>query len=339
MESDKYIEEVFKKIEAKDLGAEKTKEESKVASIVGEVLVDIFLGLLTLVIIGLSELFSPEWDWAIYASSAFWIGYILTQSASWFARVWIYITRNRHHEQVDEEYLATEQLIQDFVNADYDTPFIEEEATKDAFNRKKRAWVNKQKLKLLRISNRYRVTNVLNAVKNVNNEAIDAFELKTDRKLSVSTKNSVNRRIRRILETITNDWCENNLDGVKVKYNKVSRIILTNGYVASKSIDGTPDYKKRTTSTFINATVPSFLFISIIMFIIIPLGTEIDKSGSAWFQFLTKFFMVFVSGALMWFNSHDMFNRTIKKATIERLSTINGYAKKCGVTLNKNKKG
>jgi hypothetical protein len=340
-------EETFQKLTKQVIGITDEGKDTKIKNMIGEIIIDFFLAIMTLVIIGLSELFSPNWEWAVYASATFWLSYGLTQSASWFARIWIYITRLKYHEKNDKEYHKLDGEIQNYVDKDFETPFIEEEANIDDYNRKKRAWLNRQKRKLIKIANKYRITNILPTVKTINEIDLGEtpfvletdfeilkrwWELKFAWKLRVKKfdrkKKRINSKVNKILNTITNQWVETNLETMKVKYNKVSRTILTNGYSASKGDDNTPNYKKNTSSIFLRYTMPSFMFMSIFMFIIVPLRGEYNNSASAWFQFLTKATLVFISGAFMWLSSQEMFNQTTKKATSERLSTINTYAKK-----------
>jgi len=336
----------FKRLKDKSLGI--TDKEKKLRySIIGEILMNVLLGLMTLTIIGLSELLSPDWNWSIYATSTFWISYGLIQSASWFARIWIYMTRMVHHEKTDTNYEKLNEELQVFVDDDFETPYIEEDAEIDNFNRKKRAWINKQKRKILKIANKHRITNILPYVKDIDKQNLDTepfimssdievkkwfkwdFTFRLWRKNRWGRKQKrVNSKITRILKTITSDWVLSNIDTIKVKYHKVSRTILCNGYVATKNDDNTPDYQKNSRKIFMKYTIPGFIFMSFFLAIIVPLGGEWDKSGSAWFQFLTKAAMVLISGALMWLQSQDMFNATSKKAMSERVSTLNNYSKK-----------
>jgi hypothetical protein len=337
-ENEKYIDEVFGKVEKKDMQIPE-KDGKEASGLLWEIILTVLFALMTLFILGIYELFSSGWDWSIYQSSDFWIRYGLLQGASWFARIWIYVIRVKHHERTDKAYLSLEEDLQEFVNADFETPFIETDANADDFERKKRSWINKQKLKLIKFANKYQITNILPSVKKVNELEFDmhGFQLKSDKKMSQRTEKRVNRKITNILKTIRNDWCEQNLEAVKVRYNKVSRTILTSGYVSNRSGDGSPDYKKNSAKTFINSTVPAFLFVSAFMFLIVPLTGDMDNSADAWFKFLTNFMLVLGSGAMMWYNSPELFRQTSRKAMSERVGTLNNYAKKRGIKIKKDK--
>lgn len=336
MESEKYVDEVFNKLENKDLDIPK-KDKSQTTTLIWEIAFTVLFALMTLFILGIYELFSSRWDWTIYTSGEFWRSYGIIQGASWFARIWVFLIRMKHYERFDKNYTNLEDDMQSLVDADYETPFIEEDANADDFNRKKRAWINKQKRKLIKIANKYHITNLLPMVRAVNSMEFEmhGFFLKSDKKMYRSTEKRVNRKVEYILKTIRDDWCETNLETVRVKYNKVSRTILTGGYVSNKSNDGTPDYKKKSSKAFIRNTVPSFLFVSVFMFLIVPLTGELDKSADAWFKFLTNFMLVLASGAIMWYNTPELFKQTSLKAIAERVATTNGYAKKRGITIKR----
>ena len=333
---EKYMEEAFNKLEKKDMQIPE-EQANKLRGFVWEIILTVLFALMTLFILGIYELFSSGWDWSIYQSSEFWTRYGLLQGASWFARIWIYVIRIKHHERNDKTYLSLEDDLQQFVNADFETPFIETDANDDDYNRKKRAWINKQKVKLIKFANKYQITNIIPAVKDVNDDKtiMHGFQLKSDKKMRNATEKRINHKITSILKTIRDDWCEQNLEAVKVKYNRVSRTILTSGYVSNRSGDNSPDYKRNGAKTFISSTVPAFLFVSAFMFLIVPLTGDIDKSADAWFKFITNFMMVLGSGAMMWYNSLELFKQTSLKAMFERVGTINGYAKKRGIKIKR----
>ena len=343
----------FKKITEKDAKITDEGNEDNLTNKIGELLINFALAIMTMTIIGLSELFSPDWEWGIYLTSSFWIGYLLTQSASWFARIWIYITRLRHYENTDKEYLKSQNELQKFIDKDFQEPFIEDYANADDLSRKERAWKNKQKRKIIKVANKFHITNVLPFISDIDSKDIEktSFELNTDKQsikwfkydFSFRLRKRIfnykvkryNSKLNRILKTLTKDWIDSNLETTKVKYNKVSRTILTSGYVSKKDDSNTPNYKKNSSKIFLKYTIPSFIFISIFMFLIVPLRGELNNSASAWFQFITKLMIVFISGALMWYLSHEMFNATSKKSLNERVSTTNNYAKKRFKTQNK----
>lgn len=347
MDSEKYMQEVFGKVEKKDLQIPENNNKSD-KGFVWEIILTLLFALMTLFILGIYELFKSDWDWSIYRSHDFWIRYGLLQGASWFARIWIYIIRLKHYKRTDKTFIKLENEMQDFVDADFETPFIEEEANKDDFNRRKRAWLNKQKTKLIKVANKYHITNILPSVKDVNKLEFEmhGFQLKSDKKMRNSTERRVNRKVTGILKTIREDWCEQNIETLTsnkwrrfskyyIEYNKVSRTILTSGYVSNKHSDGTPDYKENSAQAFAKNTIPAFMFVSIFMFLIIPLTGDINNSADAWFKFISNFMLVLASGAMMWYNTPELFKQTSLKAIAERVATTNGYAKKRGITIKR----
>lgn len=353
----------FKKATPEKLGI--TEVDAKdVWNTIGEVVFNILLAIMTLAILGLFELFKPDWDWSIYTEAAFWIGYAITQSASWFSRIWVYVVRIKHHTAHDQTYLLQETKLQKYVDIDFENPFIAEEAEIENTKRKKRAWLNKQKRKLIKYTNKYQIINILETVNHIEDFDFknERFKLESAREIvkhkkvyewllslvfmsfKQRTKRwekkqiKINRKLNRILETITEKWCEVNLDTVKVKYHKVSKTILCSGYMPSRSDDNTPDYKSNSAKVFFEATLPSFVFMSFLMFLIVPLQGDLAKDASAWFSYIFKVLLVFISAALMWYKTPILFKKTVLKSILERVSTINMFAKKRGIKYNENER-
>ena len=74
--------------------------------------------------------------------------------------------------------------------------------------------------------------------------------------------------------------------------------------------------------------MPMFIFVSFIMFLIVPLfGSGLSKDLNAWGMFLTKVALVASSIFMVWINSRKLFRATEVKASGERSSTLNKYYK------------
>ena len=145
----------------------------------------------------------------------------------------------------------------------------------------------------------------------------------------------INQKINKYFGLLTNAWIENNLDTIKVKYSKVSKSILVNGFMPNQTVNDEANYKTESAKVFFSQTMPMFIFVSFIMFLIVPLfGSGLSKDLNAWGMFLTKIALVASSIFMVWLNSKSMFRATEVKAIGERNTTINKYYKK-----NQNKKG
>jgi hypothetical protein len=89
------------------------------------------------------------------------------------------------------------------------------------------------------------------------------------------------------------------------------------------------NYKTESAKVFLSSTMPMFIFVSFIMFLIVPLfGSGLSKDLNAWGMFLTKVALVASSIFMVWINSRKLFRATEVKASGERSGTLNKYYKK-----------
>lgn len=294
---------------------------------------------LSLVPIGLITLVDAKWDWSIYMSWEFWVDYLTVQGVAWYVRVWVSQTRMRNLKFTNIIYITKENNIQDLVDKDYEKPFIDEYATRDDERRKVRAWERKIKTKLLKITNRHRVNNLTSYVKdylNAQNQALEPFVLESDKKYRLKWLNrlwakrqvKLNAKINALVHKLSKEWITLNITTQKVKYNRVSKTILISGFAPSMGRSDEADYKTNSARVFLKRTLPSFVFMAALMFLILPLfGSGFSKELTAWLKFITKVIMIASSGIMMWLAAPDMFKETEIKATSERETTLNKYYK------------
>jgi hypothetical protein len=155
-----------------------------------------------------------------------------------------------------------------------------------------------------------------------------AFEVKSDKKIPRWKQRRLNAKIDRLFELLTTEWIETNLDTIKIKYSKVSKSILVNGFTPNQTVNDEANYKTESAKVFLSSTMPMFIFVSFIMFLIVPLfGSGLSKDLNAWGMFLTKVALVASSIFMVWINSRKLFRATEVKASGERSSTLNKYYK------------
>ena len=321
-----------KKLTLEDVGVNPNEDNPLKNYWVGELFNILVFAVVSLVPIGLLTLLDPNWDWSMYLTSLFWIDYLTIQGVSWYGRWWIFSTRVRYLLLVDKTYLTNEKNIQTFVDKDFEEPFIEKYADEDNHDRKVRAWRRKIKTKLIRINNRWHINNMASHFKitqNGENIGLDAFSLKSDKKIWVWKQKRLNTKINVLFERLTNEWINNNLDTIKIKYSKVSKSILVNGFTPNQTVNDEANYKTESAKVFLSSTMPMFIFVSFIMFLIVPLfGSGLSKDLNAWGMFLTKVALVASSIFMVWINSRKLFRATEVKASGERSGTLNKYYKK-----------
>ena len=343
-----------KKLTLEDVGVNPNEDNPLKNYWVGELFNILVFAVVSLVPIGLLTLLDPNWDWSMYLTALFWIDYLTIQGVSWYGRWWIFSTRVRYLLLVDKTYLTNEKNIQEFVDKDFEEPFIEKYADEDNHDRKVRAWRRKIKTKLIRLNNRWHINNMASHFKitqNGENIVSKPFELKSDKLYLRSLKKRfwrifngfvkfrnwrINRKITKInnkvnakFEKLTTEWIDNNLDTIKIKYSKVSKSILVNGFTPNQTVNDEANYKTESAKVFLSSTMPMFIFVSFIMFLIVPLfGSGLSKDLNAWGMFLTKVALVASSIFMVWINSRKLFRATEVKASGERSGTLNKYYKK-----------
>ena len=325
---------------------EKIRNEMKRSSRnVGQILITISFMLLTLVIVGLPTLFTMGWDWSIYASEEFWVNYLTVQLASWFTRVWILTIKNNRNKIQNSIWLKTTDSIQEFLEKDKVEPFINYNCEITNKNRKIRAYRNVKKMEILKLSMKYQVENILNRLERHTTVAKDPFKLKSSIITHKENKNEnklelfiyarrkkklkkVEAKINKLLELISDEYINSNLDNLKVKYNKESRSVLTTGFAPkSENAELGYSYKEKSLKEFLSATMPMFLFVSAIMFLIVPLLGDINNDWNSWYRFITNVFLVVVSAGTMWYTADDLFVKTKLRVLTERDDTLRTFSK------------
>jgi hypothetical protein len=345
--------------------AEKTKNDlkSKGEKVIGEILITIVFMLFTLVIIGLPTLFKDSFDWEKFKTIEFWREYLMIQFATWFTRIWIVIVRYRMNKKNNKEWHKISKRIEEYVEKDQEKPFINKHSLIDNKERKIRAFINNQKIKIFRLSKRFKVLNVidyLHHMETYQNSIQEEFCIVTSIKYQPELENAsklkktmfyvfkwllykvrklrikkAELKLRYLFSTIQNSYIEKNIDNIKVRYNKVDRNILVSGFSQSRdsNVHGY-SYHEDSVGEFLRATLPMFLFVSAVTFLILPLSLKPIKDAESWYKFGTNVFLVFVSASMMWFKADDLFEKTKLRVLIEREDTLNNYYKKEKSTLN-----
>lgn len=308
------------------------KEKTKVSKEhLGDILYFSMFSLLIVGMLGIFELLDASYDKNMFASALFWADYGILQGSIWAVRVMVKKLGDRKEMRNNLVYITYQENIQDKVNIDKETPFIDKNAQLDDINRKVKAFRNKQKLRIINLGLKHKINNLFQYLKDIESIAIDdlkPFELLSDKKLSDRKTNALNSKINELSRTLTNEWIAQNIDTQRVKYNKVSRAILTNGIVATSNNKEGEDFKEHSTKEFFKNTLPSFILSLLFMLLILPLDGKFKSDAGAWFKLITKLGLVFFSGFMMWVDNPELFKRTKIKAISERSNKLNQYYNK-----------
>ena len=326
------------------------KPKSKNRALYGEVIFAILLAIITLMLIGLVNLIVGGFDWEMYKSPEFWKVYITTQLGAWFTRTWVFIIRKKYHKRTHKDYVNSNDKIEEYVKVDYEKPYIDRNVVLDDFNRKKHAWKNIQKRKLIKIISKYQLTNVLDNLKTYENNDFKGLEqlyVNSNIKYRTTPLNffkSKNKRIEQfdkklekvsyavqsIFYKMSDDYITQNIDVINVKYNRVNRTILTSGIDVGESGSIGYNYDKNTASTFVKEFIPMFLLFSSITFIILPFlkDSSFVKDWEVWGRFIVSLFTVVSAGVMMIFSSEELFEITELRTAKAREETLKTYYEK-----------
>ena len=335
------------KYDIEQLEKETKEPNKKNNAVITEVIITIVFALLTLGILGVANLIEGGFDFSLYSSMAFWTTYTTTQIASWFARIWVWGVRKNHFKRADNRFLLSHHKVEFFSKADYTTPYIDEAIEQDRFNRKKHAFINQQKLILMKLIKKYELTNIvegLNSYIDSDFQALDEFETESNIKYQVNLLNwfrskeykikswdkklvKVNFEVKNIFYTMSETYINQNIDNIKVEFNDVSRSILLSGVsVGGENLLGN-NYEKGTTSRFIKLFMPMFLMFTVLSFLLLPFlaGSEFVRSAEAWGKFILSLFMTTVAGLVMFTSSAELFEETELRSLRAREDTLKNY--------------
>ena len=338
------------KQDAVQLERETFKPKSRNKALYGEVFFAVILAIITLMLIGLVNLIVGSFDWGMYKTPEFWKVYITTQIGAWFTRIWVFMIRKRYHKRTHKDFRNANDRIEKYVKVDYDTPYIDKNVLQDDFNRKKHAWKNKQKRKLIKLISKYQLTNVLDNLKMYENndfKGLERFLAQSNIKYRTTPLNAFKSKIKRIdgfekkLEKVSykvqsifykmsDEYVIQNIDILKVKYNQVSRSILTSGIDVGDSGMIGYNYDKNTATTFVKEFIPMFLMFSAISFLIIPFlkDSSFVKDWEVWGRFIISLFTVVSAGVMMIFSSEELFETTELRSIRAREETLKTYYEK-----------
>lgn len=314
-----------------DLKGDLTEKVKKNREHIGDFLYFILFSLILVAMLGIFELLTPSYDKQMFASVLFWVDYAIIQTAIWSSRIMVKKLGDRKEYRNNKTYLSYEKNIVEKVLVDKEEPYIDELAIKEDKERKIQTFKNQQKLAIINIGIKYRINNLFEHLKHIETAEISnltPFYLKSDISIKDRKQKRLNSKLNELFKTLTNEWIDKNIDTQKVKYNKISRAILTSGISSSGNNNLGEDFKEHATREFLKLTIPTALFTMAFTFLILPLDGDWRKDANAWFKFISKLLMVVITSIFMWVDNPMLFNRTKNKAIGERSNKLNQFYKK-----------
>lgn len=303
---------------------------------------NILMTLISLFIIGLSELATANFDPNIFTTAEFWNSYITFQASVWILIFNILAVGYRLIKKTHKRYISLSKKKNLMITVDNQTPFIASGADESDRNRKIRAWKIFQNRKLRKLLIKHEIADLKDFL--FETDIVVGDEQKTPEteyfkpiiereRVYKGKKKRVKRKIDKILTVLTDEWVEKNIDGIKrskfswrFQYAKVTRDKLVSGGHVIENNHGEADFKKHSGTMFFDLFLSGFLFTSVLMFLLLsfrldPKATTIETIA----KISIKVFLLFYNGMMTWFKLDEAFERTELKVIDETTNELNKY--------------
>lgn len=320
--------------------SEVEKVTNKIKNNVSNILISIGFGFITLVLLGAMTLINAEYDASKILTFEFLSQWVTLQITVFVIRIWFTNMRKNKEMNVNEPYLITKKGLQELIELDGETPFIEHYAKIDDKDRKVNAFKNGIKLKIHKLSYKYKLNFITSFIMEAENE--NTFDLLKEKGITsdidisnvkfkkrwLKKLDKVEKKIVQYLIYLTDDWILVNIDSVKVKYNGVSRDLLTNGFSAKKDNLNGETYEGNAVKNFMLQFLPAFIMVTAFTFVIKPLSSsDFNTNLDAWLLFFTNLFSVVFSGFTAWNSGRTLFEKDILTPLMKRENRIKIYHK------------
>ena len=339
-DTDKYIDEVLEKGKAQDkidlntiakIGKVKEKVDNGFKTFlraIWEVRLLVIIQLFSLVIIGLDKFLTATWSWAIFKDPEFWSSYLLYTIANWSVIIGWILRRFTVLKKDNQKYVANINHIQEKVNLDYDTPFIEEQANIEDTMRKVEVFKNTVYNKLYKLAVRHKIRD-LDAFYRDNDNYTKEL-LKPFKRVKKWFKTKEYKRVYNVvldyLEKLKKDWQKKYLASQKIDYPRVTRSHIASGLKPTGKYYKFNTYESKVFSTTLKAILPSSLTFSLIGFIVLSfqfIGKDAELSD--YLLFFSQIFLIIINVVLIISILDGIFDRTYLKSTDERRTDIEKF--------------
>lgn len=296
----------------------------------------------SLLIVGLSELATANFDIGVFLKAEFWSSYLTFQLAMWLLVFNILSIGFRLLTKTHKRYEKLSKQKNLIVTVDNHKPFILKHALENDRVRKIKAWkiYQNQKLNKLIINNEIAdlkdfLFGVEEVVVEKENEAQNGKEvvLKEYSKVYKGRKQRLKRKIEKILTVLTDQWIEENIDGVKksrlfwkFQYAPITRDKLISGGRIVNSNFGESDFEKHKGQMLFDLFFSGALFISVVMFLI--LSFRFDPKAATietYIKIVMKLMLLTWNAVMAWVKIEEAFARTELKVIDETTNELNKY--------------
>lgn len=282
----------------------------------------VVMTLLSLLIIGMYQLFIAKFDPKIYTTAEFWGNYLSYQTASWILTFNIINTAYKVYRRKHERFTKLKKKKDFYVTVDEQSAYIGRNADDESRRRKIRAWkvyINRKLIKVLQ-------TNKINDLKDFISRDVNLYSKKKQKRIRA--------KIDGLLYKMTDDWIAKNIETVKAnawhgfgfKFANVTRDKLVSGGHVIESNLGESDFKEHNAKVFADYYLSGFLFISVLMFVFLSFTLDIKEATlETWLAIAVKVFMLFGGAMMTLFKTEETFELTKLKVLEETTNEMSRY--------------
>ena len=309
--------------------------------------------LLSLLLIGLIEAVNASFQWSFIQTPDFWYRFLIFQFANIMLTLTITVVLLKMKKQKDEAYLANKEGIKKLGEHDKDDPFLDDESMLESIKRKTNAWKNKVKRKRekwrLKIGDLEIVDEKLNEkieIEEVDNKSnlsqIETFLNNRDnftvRKIKVGFKvyrvvlvpleharvlknNKTRRKILKYNYMLSDEYIMENIDSLKVNYNKVSKSKILSDVFIHSDENGDEPLSVSKTKMLVRKYSVKILITAFVTAFTGAMVLEAQNLGlSAWVNIVTKIFILSTNAMFAIIDNDDLFQATDMYESIAKLS-------------------
>lgn len=313
----------------------------------------VFMVILSLFLVGIQQFAEPQFDPYFFLRPKFWYDYIPFVTAQWLILFAVITGNAKWMSEVDMTFKKISLSIQDHVDRDKKTPYIFEGAKIMDKERKVRAFrksISRQVDKLIKkykfgtFANMYAFL-VEKEIKQVNKktkvvgqdeEGKDIVETYDEvirhdvakvrpklKGIGAKKEYELKQEINTLLTKLTDEFIEENIDHLKVKYAQVTEAGLINGFKPRSQQEYESDFQEHTTSAILNEFGVGQIAMMAIGFVMLSLDLVLKGvSITTWVFFVFKMFILIWVYFKATFRSKIIFQKTNLKAVQERDSML-----------------
>ncbi len=290
-------------------------------------------------LIGIQQFAEPNFDPWFFLRAKFWYEYI-----PYVIAIWIIINSTLTGNfkwiiEVHQLYDKTKSQLQQHVDNDKQTPFIHAGCKSLDRKRKISAWKTKISTEIEKKRKKYKIASpsalreFLGYTKvslDAQNEPLEVFVVGDDKLVHFRIKlfkKARKERLRKsftyLLNLLDDKYIEDNINNLKVKYNKVNESVLISGITPSSSRHNESDYKEKYASTVFDEFGVGFIVMALLSAVILALDlTTKGATTATWVFFIFKAFMLYTYYFKASARSKPIFEKTVLKALMERERTL-----------------